>query len=421
MLPTHLLDVAVMLILFVIIFYRYNKTWIQEHITKRVIRKLKYGNIKVICGDEIIYNNIENDTEPVPRLCIREEYRKEFFKAINQKHEIGLGESYVDGYWYSDDIESLMVNIYSNIECIHYEKQTYYSKSISQDKKHIAHHYDVGNDFYQSFLTDPLMAYSCGIWNDDTNSLADSQYNKVNTIICKIHPRSGQRILDIGCGWGCIAKYIADQTETHVTGITISEKQVEQIELQLLKDKQTNVDFKAIDYRYINSVYDHIYSIGMFEHVRLENYDEFFRIIKSSLKQSGRFVLHTIIKFDRFYQTNITESFVTKHIFPGGQIPSPEWIINAVQRNGLRILHIECFGGQHYAKTLQEWRKNLMSNRKMIETKYGPELIRRYDYYFSSCYALFTLGELGIAQFVITNQTNLNLKNNYIYQHELSV
>jgi cyclopropane-fatty-acyl-phospholipid synthase len=296
------------------------------------------------------------------------------------------------------------------------------------DKKNIAHHYDVGNDFYRLFLTDPLMTYSCGIWATDKTTLTDAQYNKINIIIKKMNPKPNQKILDIGCGWGKIAKYVADKTNTHVTGITVSEKQAQQARqmLQMLQTQENinsennnnknNIDVMVMDYRNLNQQYDHMYSIGMFEHVRYENYDAFFQMIKRCLVPNGRFVLHTIITLDKNPRDEykVMESFINKYVFPAGQIPTSQSIIGAAYRSNLKIIHTEIFGGQHYAKTLHTWRENMLKNREYIKKHYSDELVRKYDYYFAYCRAGFAIGSHAIGHFIITNQEVVNLTNNFV-------
>lgn len=407
--------------------YEYFKPQIEEKLVMSIINNLTEGNFVILSGDQLIHQNISDPSKPVPKLIINPDRKSKFITSVYERYELGLGETYMAGDWKSDNLELLLTNMCLSMDKLSdsmmYVNAGGYGSSaqVEQDKKNITYHYDVGNDFYQLFLTDPLMAYSCGIWNTDTKTLTDAQYNKVNLIINKMRPSAGQKILDIGCGWGKIAKYVANKTSTHVTGITISDKQGQQIRDMLALNAESeqvnnNVDVMVMDYRNLDDKYHHIYSIGMFEHVRYENYDIFFQMIKRCLMPGGRMVLHTIVKFDKNPSdvNEVMESFIIKYIFPGGQIPAPEWIVNAIQRSGLRIIHAELFGGQHYAKTLREWRRSMLKNRKYILEHYDETLLRRYDYYFASCIAAFSTGSLGIGHYVITNQQVLDTSNNYI-------
>jgi cyclopropane-fatty-acyl-phospholipid synthase len=287
------------------------------------------------------------------------------------------------------------------------------SNSKDYDKSNIVHHYDVGNDFYLQFLRDDLNAYSCGFWFTPTDTLNDAQYNKVNTIIKKLNARPGSSILDIGCGWGKIAQYVSNKTKCKVTGITISNEQEKYANSTYNPEQVIVID---MDYRNISGTFDYIYSIGMFEHVRYENYDTFFQVIKKCLKPGGRMVLHTIITFDKSNTTcKAGDNFITTHIFPGGQIPQSDWIVNKARTNGLNIAHFEGFGGQHYARTLKAWRENMWKEKDYIRTKYPEELMLKYDYYFAICEAGFNTGILGIGHYIIVNEPILSLSNSFGY------
>jgi cyclopropane-fatty-acyl-phospholipid synthase len=256
-----------------------------------------------------------------------------------------------------------------------------------------------------------LILVDFGLNQPDT--LNDAQYNKVNTIIKKLQAKPGSSILDIGCGWGKIANYIANTTKSKVTGITISD---EQEKYGLTTYNPDVVKIINMDYRGLKEQFDCIYSIGMFEHVRYENYDNFFQIIKKILKPGGRFVLHTIITFDESNKISRQgDNFVTTHIFPGGQIPQNDWIIQKARASGLNVVHFEGFGGQHYAKTLKTWRENIWKEKDYIRTKYPEQLLLKYDYYFAICEAGFNTGILGIGHYVIVPEPILSLENSFNY------
>lgn len=365
-------------------------------------------------SNEIIVWVVNNPEKPTPTVKINNQYN--FFSSIFEKGELGLGESYMRGEWVCDDIVGFLNTIClnkSNPNIPSISLKTVYSKSQDYDKSNIKHHYDVGNDFYLQFLRDDLNAYSCGFWFSSSDTLNSAQYNKVNTIIKKLNPKQNSRILDIGCGWGKIANYVSNQTGCQVTGITISDEQAKFGSENYNPDKVIIIN---MDYRKISGQFDYIYSIGMFEHVRYENYDTFFSMIKRTLQPSGRFVLHTIITFEK---SNIIsksgDNFVTTHIFPGGQIPQNDWILQKVRANGLNVIHFEGFGGQHYAKTLKMWRELMWKEREYIRSKYPEELMLKYDYYFAVCEAGFNTGILGIGHYIIVNEPILSLTNSFGY------
>ena len=344
--------------------------------------------------------------------------------------EVGLGESYVDGDWNSKDLSRFLLDlIQTNRSRSSFQKPSWFSSITSryfspqQDKTNIEHHYDVGNDFYDIFLTDPFQAYSCAIWSPLTTSLSEAQKNKIDIIIRKMSLKKNKKdihILDIGCGWGKIGDYVSRETGAQVTGITLSEKQYESA--QHLSKENPKWTVKIKDYRDLSekNKYDAIYSIGMMEHVRVENYNKFFQVVNIILKPGGRMVLHTIIKgeeVDPGYQE--IPSYVTAHIFPGGQIPCLGWLEEEITVNGMQVEHVEYFGGQHYAETLLTWRQQLVARTPEIlswknekgQQKYPLHLVRSYIYYLTICEMLFRNGKLHTAHLIIVNEPLLKLRH----------
>ena len=356
------------------IIYNFLKIPIARKSVFYILNGFNKGNFMLIDSDDNEIIRIENDSKKsTPIIKIINE--DNFFTKIFALGEVGLGESYVNGDWESNDLSGFMNSMalnMNNIRVPDISVGNIFNMDLDYDKSNIVHHYDVGNDFYMKFLKDDLSAYTCGFWFNPTDTLNDAQYNKINTIIKKMNPEENKRILDIGCGWGKIANYVANKTKCKVVGITISDEQVLYANQTFNKD---NVQILNMDYRLVNEKFDYIYSIGMFEHVRYENYDCFFKMIKRCLNKDGRFVLHTIISFDQNNKKAKKEGkFVTKHIFPGGQIPCNDWILEKVRNNGLNIIHFEGFGGQHYARTLKKWRKYMIESKAYILEKYGIEL-----------------------------------------------
>lgn len=410
-----ILWICICVVLFMI-FYSLSKIYLTKPIVIYMLSTFKEGNFVLVdslSGEELV-RVINQPAEPVPIVKINNQ--KNFFSSIYEKCELGLGESYMRGEWESNNLVEFLNTLClnqsnSNIPSI--SLQLVSSKSQDYDKSNIVHHYDVGNDFYLQFLRDDLNAYSCGFWFKPTDTLNDAQYNKVNTVIKKLNAQPGSSILDIGCGWGKIAQYVSLQTKCKVTGITISNEQEKYANSTYNPSQVVVID---MDYRNISGTFDYIYSIGMFEHVRYENYDTFFQVIKKCLKPGGRMVLHTIITFDKSNPVcKAGDNFVTTHIFPGGQIPQSDWVINKARSNGLNVVHFEGFGGQHYARTLKTWRENMWGEKDYIRTKYPEELMLKYDYYFAICEAGFNTGILGIGHYIIVNEPILSISNSFGY------
>ena len=407
--------IIIIIIILILFFVYYSEFYFAKPVVIMILSNFDKGNfIFIDQNNNEIIRVINDSNKEIPIIKIYND--NNFFTSIYNKSECGLGESYMRGEWKCDKLIDFLNTLCLNMNNPNIPKiqlSNILSTSISYDKSNIKHHYDIGNDFYLQFLRDDLNAYSCGFWFNDNDDLNKAQYNKVNTILKKLQVKSGSSVLDIGCGWGTIANYIAHMTNSRITGITISDEQE--------KYGIDNYDFNKVkifnmDYRYLSEQFDYIYSIGMFEHVRYENYDTFFKIIKKCLKPGGRFVLHTIISYDNTRKTcEEGDNFVTTHIFPGGQIPHNDWILNKARDNGLNIIHFEGFGGQHYAKTLKTWRELMWSEKNYISSKYSNELLLKYDYYFSICEAGFNTGLLGIGHYVIVSEPILSLTNSFNY------
>jgi cyclopropane-fatty-acyl-phospholipid synthase len=405
--------IFIFFIFFIITYYYYTK-YFYEYITLHILNQIQFGNIILMYNNEILFEKINNDTiskDKTPIIFIKN--RDKFFKKVYKYNEVGLGHGYVKGYWTTNNLLDMLTIFSLNrnvIKIPNLFKLKISSFKINDDHKKIKHHYDVGNEFYQTFLLDDLSSYSCGIWKNNNDTLNDAQYRKIHTIIKKLNPIKNSDILDIGCGWGKIANYVAKVTNCKVDGITLSDEQVK----YAMHNYNNNVNIYNMHYIHLQKKYDYIYSIGMFEHVRYENYDTFFKCIKRILKPNGKFLLHTIIDVQSKDKYNIDKSFISEYIFPAGQIPNNDWIMDYVVKNNLTIIHSEVFGGQHYAKTLNEWYKNLKLNKKYIVDNFGHDLFKKYEYYFNICEAGFKVGKMAIGHYLITNNMINTLDDNYI-------
>lgn len=316
-------------------------------------------------------------------------------KAVVKRGDIGLGEEYMRGSWASPDLFGLFKVLVDNDR----EMQ---SRSRSDtwarhdDVRNIKVHYDAGNDFYLKFLSDDLNAYTCGLYLRGDEDLNEAQYNKVDTIVRKMALDPGMRVLDIGCGWGKIIDYIGKKTKCTCDGVTISQEQVNHIakEYPHLRVYQTSYEDLPEE---LNGAYDRVFSIEMFEHVRCPNYYTFMKKVWDVLKPGGLLVLQVITFGRNAFSVcgGQTNTFITEYIFPGGQIPKSEWILEAAGRADLTLVHAEVFGGHHYRKTLMTWRDNILK----LEG-YDDDFIRKYDFYMAECAASFDLGRLHVTQFV---------------------
>ena len=257
--------------------------------------------------------------------------------------------------------------------------------SARRSKRNVAHHYDLSGRLYDLFL-DADRQYSCAYYTDPDNSLETAQSDKKAHIAAKLDLRPGQRVLDIGCGWGGMALYLNRVAGVEVTGVTLSEEQLkvarDRAEAAGVADK---VHFELIDYRALEGSYDRIVSVGMFEHVGLPHYRQFFDKIHSLLTPDGVALIHTIARADG---PGATDPWTAKYIFPGGYSPALSQIVPAVEKAWLWITDIEVLR-LHYALTLEEWYRRTVAAKAAIVGLYDERFYRMWQFYLSGAAAAF--------------------------------
>ncbi len=281
-----------------------------------------------------------------------------------------------------------------------------------KSKKNVAHHYDLNEELYRLFL-DRDMQYSCGYFYNDNISLDQSQIDKKSHIIKKLKIEKNMSVLDIGCGWGGLALQIAKETGAKVKGITLSENQLNtakrRAEEEGLADK---VKFALQDYRQEQHQYDRIVSIGMFEHVGVKHFSEFFSKTIHLLNESGIFLLHTIGQKGKPSSTN---PWIRKYIFPGGYIPSLSEILKVCEKQNINITDIEILR-LHYAQTLKHWYSNFLKNKNSIIKMFDELFFRMWEYYLlSSQYSFLNLGNVVFQIQISKKINNLPLTRDYMY------
>lgn len=259
-------------------------------------------------------------------------------------------------------------------------------------KRNVAHHYDIGNDLYRLMLDPEHMQYSCAYWDDGTETLGAAQEAKLAHIAAKLALSGGQNVLDIGCGWGGMAIYLARHFDVRVLGITLSEEQ-----LALARDRAQaagvadRVAFELIDYRDLRQRgdrFDRIVSVGMFEHVGRPQFETFFRATANLLEDDGVMLVHTI---GRIGGPGTTDAFTRKYIFPGGYIPALSETLRASEKSRLIHTDIETLR-LHYAKTLRAWYANCEANREAIVAMHDERFYRMWTFYLAGATAAFEWG-----------------------------
>ena len=287
-----------------------------------------------------------------------------------------------------------------------------------KSKKNIEHHYDIGGDrgekLYDIFLDTKHRLYSCAYWKENTKTLEEAQQNKINHIVKKLDIQEGQKILEVGCGWGGMAFEIAKQKKCEVTAISLSKNQIKYCQekaKELGLDNQ--VKFELIDYREAKGHYDRIYSVGMFEHVGKKFYKTFFKTMNKLLKDDGLFLLHTIGVVDSPSPPN---KFINKYIFPGGTCPSFSQIISPIEKTGLIVSDTETLI-RHYDKTLESWLERFLDKKREVKDLFDEKFVKMWEFYMASCAAAFRYRDLVVFQLqIVKNFQSAHRTRDYIYK-----
>ena len=284
---------------------------------------------------------------------------------------------------------------------------------IKKSKMNVSHHYDISDDLYNLFL-DPKRQYSCAYFKSENDSLETAQNNKIQHIIKKLNIKPNQKVLDIGCGWGSLAIDIAKAANCEVTGITLSENQ---LNFCNKKAKELNLEnqvvFKLMDYRELNKKFDRIISVGMFEHVGRKFYNKFFSQIDKLLNDDGICLTHTIGSVN---PPRDPHPWITKYIFPGGYTPSLSEVIGPIEKAGLIVTDIEVLR-MHYSHTLRNWKENCIQNKDKIIEMFDEKFFRMWEFYLAGCEMAFKWGDQVVYQFQLTkNYRSTPVTRDYIYQ-----
>ena len=385
-----------------------------EKFALKFFEKIEYGSLSV----EFPSGNISRFEGK--EYAIRAKIKLKNFlliKKIVKRGAIGFAESYMDGDFNTDDLKNLLIfaeknkssfliyskkkkllKAYSKIK--HYFKQN----TISQAKKNIKYHYDLGNKFYELWL-DETMTYSSGFFSKSDDDLHASQINKYKKIIENININENSSLLEIGCGWGGFSTFVAQNFNVKIDAITISKEQYDYTSSKIFnKGLNEKINVRLQDYRNINTKYDNIVSIEMFEAVGKKYWPLYFKKISENLKDAGKAVFQIItINEDRkdFYQQN--PDFIQQYIFPGGVLPSKNQLFEMTNSMGLNFYELNSFG-KSYASTLNMWNEQFQRKWYNISKQgYTERFKRMWEFYFSYCEAGFLTKVTDVSQFLLKN------------------
>lgn len=394
--------------------------------TRKALKNANWGSLEFIYPDG--KKEFYGDPNSPITASIQLNNFQMFWKLVKDGG-IGFGESYVDGDWSTPSVTDVMKFVLNNAHTVDESKYNWLkptrflnlidlflkSNSKNQAKKNISDHYDLGNDMFSLFL-DPTLSYSSAKFPDGSDDLELAQKEKIRSILSKAKISPGDKLLEIGSGWGELAATAAKEYDCTVTGITISEEQAklsrEKIQNRGLSDR---ISIELKDYREVSGTFDKVISVEMIEAVGREYLGTFLSTIDRVLAPDGMVVLQIIAYHDNDYKKYLKrQDWIQKHIFPGSHLPSLTAFCEAMaSHSDLVIESIENLP-HHYAKTLAIWRENFNAKKsKLIELGYDERFQRAWNFYLSSCEAEFATRWLALYQIVLTRPNNLKLAAEY--------
>ena len=330
-------------------------------------------------------------------------HNSKFYERVLSEEALGLGESYMDGWWDCESLDQFFDRILraqlhrvirGNLKIqLHALRAKIFNLQSKRRAFEVGQkHYDIGNDLYKRML-DRRLNYTCAYWKN-ANNLDEAQEAKLELVCKKLHLEPGMEVLELGCGWGSFAIYAAGKYGVKVTGVTVSR---EQVELGMQLAKGLPVELKLMDYRDVTGQYDRVLSIGIMEHVGYKNYRTYMEVVDRTLKDDGIAFFHTI---GSNISTTSVNAWTTKYIFPNGMLPSIAQLATAME--GLFVMEDWHNIGPHYDKTLMAWHANFEKAWPELKDKYGERFYRMWRYYLLSSAGGFRARETQLWQVVMT-------------------
>jgi cyclopropane-fatty-acyl-phospholipid synthase len=380
----------------------------------RLMRRMVLGSLAVHtpAGDRI--DHVASRPGPHAVLIL---HRWRAMRRLLLDGQIGFAESYIDGDWSSPDLTALIELAALNQDelsdtfagtrlarLIERFRHGARANTPRRSKRNIEAHYDLGNAFYAAWL-DRGMTYSSGIYDPGCATLEDAQDAKQARIIDRLGLQGGERVLEIGCGWGGLAERLIRDCGCHVTGLTLSPAQLEHARLRLGDaGLDGSHDLRLQDYRDVAGTFDRIVSIEMLEAVGAEYWPLYFERVRSCLAERGRAVLQVITIAERYYESYRRDpDFIQRHIFPGGMLPSVSLLTAQVERAGLALRSVEHFGAS-YAATLAEWRRRFeIAWPRLRLLGFDDSFRRKWEYYLAYCEAGFRAGSIDVGLYEVSH------------------
>jgi len=373
----------------------------ESFFVKKFIQTLnqKMIPLEIIDTDGNRYSTVQQNIKH--KIHIKDQ---KFFKALISPDAFSFGEAYVKGYF---DISGSIKELYELVcdKLLHTDQRkslftflcNLFMKTKKKEKKNIEYHYNIPSDFYRLFLG-KTMGYTCGYYADESATMDDAQNEKMDIICRKLRLKQGEKLLDIGCGWGNFAVFAAKYYNVDVTGITLSCEQKEYAEKWIEKEGVSHkTDIKIFNYRDLGSeIFDKISCVGMSEHVGKANMLNFFKIVYKSLKKGGLFMQHTITTNVR-RQKGYENSFLDRYMFPGGELMFEHDLVNLATSSGFELLNVENFR-PHYVKTLNDWIILMEKHKEKLLKIVSDNVYRIYHVFFIGSLIAFKSKEISLFQ-----------------------